>query len=463
MANEKTESYGSPVAMTLVRLLTMFVPGKGRRKRVRRDLINQVQRRWLAGFLPGWREHYDELERACRARVARGEKLRVLFIVIHESMFSAEPIFVEMLNDPRWEASIAIAPNLMHEASLAKARSEKAFQFLSRRYPGRVRRLQDPEDGSIEDLHGQVDLVFTSNPYPDLSLANIAARELGQHALIAYIPYSYGGHLMAPARRQVQRPEMSLFWRVLTANPEAVKLWGAANPFLQDILRAVGYPKMDRLENVRQQLAGEVRSRKTVVLAPHHSIDQVSDGLTMSNFLKYSDLLLQLPREYPQIQFIFRPHPSLRERLARPNWWGPEKTARWFEQMSAIPNVEYQDGGDYFDTFAAADAMIHDCGSFLPEYFYTQKPQCFLVKDPEHVRTEFSPFGHHLLERVYTAREADDIRRFLDTVVLQGQDPLAEARAAYARDVVCIHHPHAAHQLLVQLAERFQLPPLDRQ
>lgn len=462
MAENKTESYGSPAMMTLVRLLSALVPGKGRRKRLRREWINRVQQRWLANFLPRWRRHYDELEATCRERAARGEKLRVLFLVMDASMFSAEPIFAEMRDDPRWEPSIAIIPDRLREAAFAKARSEKAFRLLSERYPGYVRHLQDPETGTVEELRGRVDLVFTSNPYPDQSLAVVAARELGQHALIAYIPYSYGGHLMAPARRQVLRPEMSLFWRVLTANPEAVKLWGEANPFLKDNLLAVGYPKMDRLETERQKAAGRPHPEKVVVLSPHHSIDKESDGLTMSNFLKYSDLLLKLPHDYPQVKFVFRPHPLLRERLSRPNWWGPEKTAQWFDRMASAPNVECQDGGDYFATFATADALIHDCGSFLPEFFYTLKPQCFLVKDPEHVRTEFSPFGHHLLDHVYTAREEADIRRFLDEVVLQGNDRLVSARKEYARDVVCINHPHAAGQLISRLAERFGLQPLTR-
>lgn len=449
----KTESYGSPVLMTLVRLATAFVPGKGRRKRVRREWINWAQRRWLAGFLPAWRRHFTELEERCRAKRARGEKLKVVFLVMDASMFSAEPIFMRMRGSDAWDPSIAIIPDLLREPAFAKARAEKAYRLLSARYPGMVRYLRDPETGVVEELRGKVDLAFTSNPYPDQSLPGIAARELGKDVLIAYIPYSYGGHLEAPARRQVQRPEMSLFWRVWPANPAAVELWGAANPFLKDVMEAVGYPKSDRLADIPRTADPAV---KTIILSPHHSIDKESDGLTMSNFLKYADLFLQLPLDYPQVKFVFRPHPLLRERLSRPKWWGPEKTAAWFAEMAARKNVECQDGGDYFATFANADALIHDCGSFLPEYFFTLKPQCFLVKDEAHVKSEFSAFGHRLLEHVHVAREEGDIRRFIDRVVLAGEDDLKDSRRAYARDEVCLHYPDSTGYVLKLLAARLE-------
>jgi hypothetical protein len=114
--------------------------------------------------------------------------------------------------------------------------------------------------------------------------------------------------------------------------------------------------------------------------------------------------------------------------------------------MSRHPNVEFQQGGDYFETFARSDALIHDCGSFLAEYFYTSRPQCYILE--KGAEKQFLPFGRRLLEHVYISREERDILKFIDNVVLAGNDSMEADRKRFAETSVCCYYPHAADRIL---------------
>ena len=168
----------------------------------------------------------------------------------------------------------------------------------------------------------------------------------------------------------------------------------------------------------------------------------------LSTFPANADALLRLPEEFPEVDFVFRPHPLLFVRLADPKWWGAERVAAYCERMKAHPNVEFQQGGDYFATFAESDALIHDCASFLAEYFYTGRPQCFMLEGMKTVDRHFLPFSRRLLDHVYKAFSEPDIVAFVRDVVLKGEDPLAEGRARFAAEEVCVNHPNAAGRVV---------------
>ena len=95
--------------------------------------------------------------------------------------------------------------------------------------------------------------------------------------------------------------------------------------------------------------------------------------------------------------------------------------------------------------------MIHDCGSFFAEYFYTGKPQCYLLEDETAIDREFTDFGKALHRYTYHAFSENDIIRFIEEIVLAGKDDESTERETFAREEVCTFHPHAAEHVLRQL------------
>jgi hypothetical protein len=94
-----------------------------------------------------------------------------------------------------------------------------------------------------------------------------------------------------------------------------------------------GYAKMDKLASTKLKL----NTKKQILLCPHHTVH--NKDLEPSNFLQYLDLFLELPKLYPDVDFIFRPHQLLKYNLI--NYWGDEKTNKYYETIISYPNVVY--------------------------------------------------------------------------------------------------------------------------
>ena len=197
---------------------------------------------------------------------------------------------------------------------------------------------------------------------------------------------------------------------------------------------------MDRLAEV----VPEPHERRRVLVALHHSVEGGTNKmLSLANFVRYADFFLELPDRYPDIDFVFRPHPFLMKVMSRRDQWGEERTADYFRALRAKPNVIWSDGGDYFREFAESDACIQDCGSYLVEYFYTKRPCCYMLHSPEDIDAKFAPLGRQCLENCYVAYDAEAIERFIKEVVVKGDDPKKSAREAFAASVM-LNYPRAA-------------------
>ena len=428
----------------LIRLATALIPARGVRKRIRRRLLDRERDERVALTLPVVRARYAAHEAACRAKLARGERLSVAFLVCDASMFSGEPVFLKMRDDARFSPFIAVAPRVTRGDGFLRETLDKTAGALEGRYPGAVVRLYDPATGRRERL--DADVVFSTVLYEDQTYPDWTTERLSERSLVAILYYGYGGLFFTNERKTPFLPNIVLSWRYFVSNEATRAMSAAKNPLLSHNTFAVGYCKMDRLEECKMEnvkcSAGP--ARKKVMICPHHSIDREADGLALSTFLEHADLFRRLPAMFPEVDFVFRPHPLLFPRLATAKWWGPERTAGYAAEMEAHPNVEFQRGGDYFATFAGSDALIHDCGSFLAEYFYTGRPQCYMLADDATVERQFLPFARRLLDHVDRAYTDDDIVAFVRRVVLAGDDPRKAQRDAFAAREVCVNHPHAA-------------------
>ena len=209
-----------------------------------------------------------------------------------------------------------------------------------------------------------------------------------------------------------------------------------------------GYGKMDALA----QFKPRPRDRKKIIIAPHHSI--MLDGyFPVGNFLEYAPFFLELPRLYPDIDFIFRPHPALFDKLYGDRFWTIEEINSYIGKMSNIPNVEYQSGGDYLETFVDSDALIHDCGSFIAEYLYTGKPVCYMVKNRDNLSHIFTKLALGCLGQHELAYTTGEIINFIDEVVVKGIDLKKKERIDFADKYIKINYPHASNKILEHIKQ----------
>ena len=435
-------------AVTLIRLATALVPVKSARRRLRRRLMDRERDARCAKALPEIRARYAAHEAECRAKLARGERLRVCFLVCDASMFSGESVYRAMRGDARFDPFIAVAPRVSRGEAFMRETMDKTVRSLAARYGAEaVVALCGQDSGHARDV--DADVVFSTVIYEDQSMPQYTVEAMSRRSLVAILYYGYGGLFVSNEKKTPFLPNIVFAWRYFVSNEATRAMSVSRNPLLAGNAVVSGYCKMDRLAAEIDKAVHTPGGKKKVLVCPHHTIDAAEDGaLALSTFLANADALLRLPDEFPEVDFVFRPHPLLFVRLATPKWWGSERTAEYRAKLEAHPNVEFQQGGDYFATFAESDAMIHDCGSFLAEYFYTGRPQCFMLREGCATERQLLPFSRRLMDYVYKARDGEEISAFVRDVVAGGRDPLAEGRAAFAASEVCVNHPGATGRVV---------------
>ena len=436
--------------MIMARLLTALIPVSGLRRKIRSRLLAQERRRYLARTIPIVRSRYASHLAHIAAARRRGERTRVCFLVCDAAMFSAEMVYNELRHDAMFECFIAVIPRTSRGRDFSKETYKKTVSILKGRYQDGVREFFDLKHGRHQSLKGCADVIFTSIVYENQVDSSFLAEEMSAYALVACVSYGYSGQMSADTRHMIFLPQFSLFWKLYLTSPETISEWKKANPDLEYNLVLGGYSKMDRLASIPV----DADRPKTVILAPHHSIARDGKaGVALSNFIKYADFILKLPKMYPEVRFVFRPHPLLFPRLETRDWWGKERTDAYRSQMRSYANVEFQQGGDYLDTFANSDALIHDGGSFLAEYFYTGKPQCYVLESESALQREFTAFGRELVSWAHPAFDEKGILDFIDKVVVGGDDAESEARRTFAAAKVCLFHPEASKLVADTLRE----------
>lgn len=367
--------------------------------------------------------HYKETLEILNQRAKSGQKIRVGFYIIE--VFGYTSVYEEMLKSDFFDPFIVVVPDFYRKSISIKTMNE-VYDQLSSKYSNVYKGL-DESSGEYLDFSNQLDIVFFGNPYEAMAHSNhFIWHMLKKNILTCFQNYGYFTVLWG-RNHIASLPFWNSCWRVFVDSQEnyndllVYNTRKGANAYIS------GYAKMDKLADI----APKSHSRKQILLCPHHTID--CNDLQLSNFLKYADFFLELPKIYPELDFIFRPHQLLKYNLS--NYWGKEKTDKYYKTLLSNPNVRYDTTQDYFETFANSDAIIHDCGSFTAEYLFTSKPCCYMLKNNDEIDKIFLPMGKKCLNNYYKAFSKDEICKFIENVVIKNIDPMKEQRKKFSKQL----------------------------
>lgn len=373
--------------------------------------------------------------RRLAARHGRGEKIRTGFGIINDSIFPFSRVFQLMRDDSFFEPFLIVIPDVHRGRNYAIDCYEKTCASLHNMFPGaQILQSYDSTTDAITDYSERCDLYAPANPYEIMNPLPYKSAQFAKKN----IPIFYSHYGTSISKSALEALELLSYWRIY-ANTEAEYLACKknGNGFL------CGMSRMDCLA----LLEAAPRSRKKIIIAPHHTIFENMNFLTLSQFLRYSDFFLELPKIFSEIDFCFRPHPLLVHNLQSDKAWGMRKTAEWLASMSSMQNVEMQYGGDFLQTFLDSDALIHDCGSFIADYLFTGKPCCYMFPEKPFTNDQYNQFGHDCLDAHYPAFNQNDILNFINDVVLQGNDHLLAKRKSLF-DRIKFNYPHNSETIV---------------
>ena len=350
--------------------------------------------------------------------IRRNGRIRALFIIHDLASWKSELLYREMLRHPSFEPLICVTASREEDdtAAIRRYLDERGYGYGTLGRTGSLRRAFNP------------DIIFYQKPYDRLLPHRMEFRR-NLYALSCYVNYAF---------HSIDEPwvyDSSIFensWQVYFENDAAAVGYRRQMGPLARNLRITGLPMMDELNMPSECFVDPWKPqpgpRKRVIIAPHYSI---GDCYThQSTFLEYFDFLPELAQRYADtVQFAFKPHPLLRERLYA--LWGRERTDGYYEQWDRMPNAQLFEGR-YIDLFKYSDAMVHDCVSFAIEYHYTRNPVLFLCREGEDLESTLNTFALEARQLHYRAHSSEDIVRFIDELLL-GNDPLRSAREAFYR------------------------------
>lgn len=373
------------------------------------------------------------------AKVKAGGKVKAVFFVSSASMFPAKPLFEKMLEDRRFDPYLAVIPDNRWKDGHTIEEMEACEKELSSWCPAESMIHIRPDEFDVWlDVLKDADIVCYPSPYELSHFRYNPHYAVGRNFLPICVNYGYYRSIYD--RTVMAGQSYAYMWKAFfecEATAEEYRKYSAIGGTNVDIS---GYIKMDAYAKVKI----EPHSRKRILVALHHSVEGgANKKLSLANFIEYADFFMALPDKYPEMDFVFRPHPFLFKILVNRKIWNEQKVNEYIKAIRAKTNVIWSEGGDYFKEFAESDGCIQDCGSYLVEYMYTQKPCCYMLKSPKDIDSKFAPLGKACLEQCYLAYSTEEIEGFVRNVILGKNDPKATSRQSFAKEIM-VNYPNAA-------------------
>lgn len=366
--------------------------------------------------------------RKIRSKVRKGERIRVLFIDTETAKWKLQSLYEQMQNDIHYEPIVGVSRRdysenkttveLMHGIS-------DALQFFANEGDNSsiIYDCERSEPINFDKL--SPDIVFYEQPWYGPRCHNIWF--VHRKALTCYEPYFVPNIGFPEFEAHMEFHRYLGYFFLLNKGWVNEYTKGVPKWFYSGKLVDVGHTMLDL---IAQSDNTELEAKKrTVIYAPHHSLS--SDSLMkIGTFLENGMEILHYAKNHREVNWVFRPHPVLKNVLQKLDGWGPTEQKRYYSEWAAIGLIS--DGGDYLDLFARSSVMITDCGSFLVEYAATGKPIIHLIS--KNADREPAMPTRKLISTYYKAHNIEELNKVLELVLVRGEDPMYKVRQAAVKE-----------------------------
>ena len=396
-------------------------------------------------------KHFRKHQMAAAARLQGKEHLEVAFLLTIPGMWKSDYLFRALRDNPRYHPYVVVYPYSVFKGFEPKevdATIERTKQFIE------VKGFEcvvpyDKGRNRWDDINKTLhpDIVVFTTPYKDIPPQYFVYNF--KDTLTCYVPYGFSSLNLFKINYDLIFHNLVGLHFVETEIHRQTAIAHSRNKGANIVVS--GYPGTEVFLREDYLPANvwkpQPHTKKRIIWAPHHSID---GDLAISSFLLVCDAMPLLAKVFEEkVQFVFKPHQLLKFRLQK--LWGEEKTESYYNQWQQMPNGQLEESS-YVDLFLTSDAMIHDCGSFTTEYLFTRKPVMYIIKN-ENFIDKFSPFGKMSFGQHYQGRTIEEIRQFINDVVIGGNDPMREQRQAFFDQYLAPRSGKMPSEKIIELIE----------
>ena len=378
-------------------------------------------------------------------RKSKDQVLHFAAYVANDAMYGMHDVFRLMQkNQKRWEPKVVIIPDISRGTLHQEQTYLRTRDYFVKLYGAdAVLDGWDVKTDRTIDFTDRFDIIYFADPYdamaPEVHSIRYASTK---NVLPVYVNYGYDiGYYTMYSR--MKGHELNYVWKYFTetvcsqADCERLQIICGRNAVL------TGYAKMDVYSGFPMKKEG---LRKKILITPHHLIN--FRELPLSCFMTYYKLIPELPAMFPDVDFVFRPHPLLFGRMINEKVWTPDQVRCYLDEIRKA-GIEYSDGGEYLHLFAECDAIVNDCGSFTLEWLFTGKPGCFVMNEElkeEHLTTQMK----EAVKRYRIARSSEDIIGFISDVA-NGVYPIRYEMDDWVVKNIAVNYPHVAEKILGEM------------
>ena len=353
--------------------------------------------------------------------------INVLFFALDSNSWKYDSLFQAMQKDPLFSPMVLAVPQVDKGKEFMISQLKHGSEYYeSKRYPT-VCSYDEETDSFVDAFSLHPDIIFFSNPYNGLVDDRYNIRHYMGWVLTCYVNYNYCN---VPYQWDCASFFHRNVWRFFVecnSNLKQIKQFYTANNCV-----VTGYPTSDLFASTIETGKDwklKDSGLKRIIWAPHHTIEGNTSMIQYSTFLSYYDIMLQIADDYKgAVQFVFKPHPLLKPTLYKHPNWGKDRTDFYYERWANGENTTFVNGL-YVDLFKSSDAMIHDCGSFIVEYLYVEKP--VLLLDNYDRRSQSNEVAKNAYNCHYIGKKEGDIRWFVEKVVIGGLDDKEKDRKSF--------------------------------
>ncbi|MCT7471121.1 CDP-glycerol glycerophosphotransferase family protein [Aliarcobacter cryaerophilus] len=343
------------------------------------------------------------------------KKIKVIFLAIHKSVWKVDLVFKKMLKDSSFEPIILVCPYTPYGTeNMLEGLAETLEHFKSKNYPV-ISSYVNNTWVKLEEL--KPDMIFFTNPH-SLTISEYYENAY-ENYLCAYVPYYFMATTHAGDNESLYNTYMLnamkyIFWphEYVYESFKKYSLINGENSI------CCGYPASEIFFNetpIKKEVwKKQSNNKKRIIYAPHHTIDDSEKSL--SSFLQLGESIKQLAQKYSdEIQWAFKPHPILKQKLYLHKEWGKVKTDDYWNFWD-IQEYTQLETGEYEALFMDSDAIIHDSSSFIVEYAFLKKPALYTV-DIEKINILVNEFGKVVLKNYEIGNQKKDVVKFLNSLL----------------------------------------------
>ena len=392
--------------------------------KIKDHIIKPIRR--AAHYYCAWRIPFQKRRYASvLERVKSDGQCKVLFIASSLPMWRYHDVIRLLMDDPRFVVKVAIIP---FKAFLNEDK-QRDIDELKRYFAASgidYEVVIDNYKSFKQEFHP--DMIVYPQPYNWSYDDDRVNWRRNTDCLLMHTPYSV--------------PLTEFEWYINIQFHNAAWKFYIASDIHQDVSRRIAYNrgentvvvgelKSDQLtapaqSNPLKEIA-DGKERKKLIWAPHFSVTSY-DMFDRPDFNWSYKVMRDIAEQYAdRLQIAFKPHPRLKSELYKNPEWGKERTDEFYSFWENSPTTQLETG-DYIDLFKTSDALVHNCGSFTAEYLYMQKPTAYITRNLDAIKADMNAFGVACQDAHYIVASPEEIRRFIDDVVLAAKDPMKSQR-----------------------------------